>query len=124
MNIGDSIYNGGILTFYRISDDHKIKIGELFIPVYEPNYNVRFAYKISGNNITLEELEKYKLVVSIDNFDIDLEFPVKSFKLLLISRVNFTEIEVSGNRLNEEQIRKVKNLNIGQMVLGCFFKTS
>ena len=117
MNIGDSIFNGGTLTFYRISGVNKLKLGEQFIPVYEPSINVRFANKSSGNFITLEELENDKLVASIDNFDIDLEFPVKSFKLLLTINANLIETEVNGNRLNDEQIRNIKNINKGHPII-------
>lgn len=110
MNIGDSISNIGQIFIYRIEDGTKTKINETNIRIYETPITIRLAHKKSGSLISFEELQSHRLTASIDNFDIDLEFPIKSFKLNLIINDTLLELKGNGNHLNDEQLKYLKKI--------------
>lgn len=111
MYIYDSIKNVGQLIFSRLNEGRKTEICKRYIQIYELPITVMLANKKSGSMIKYEELKNGSLAASIVNYDIELKFEVKSFKVALVLNDSLIEMEGIGDRLNTEQLMLISQIN-------------
>jgi hypothetical protein len=108
MNIVDSAYLFGRLSFFKKEDGLKTHLFDYNIGVKDIPTTIFFANHLSGDLIKLDEFRNGRLTAEVINYDISLEFPIKSFTLSLIVNDSLIEIASKGAYITDEQFRYIE----------------
>lgn len=113
INIGDKKQRGTDLIVYKQTKAGLEVVLKEFIAANDPPVTVWFLGQESGSEVNLKNISNGGVGATVDNFDVDLKFPIHSFVISVIQNGKVVESGTNGARLTAEQREIIKTLPNG-----------